>query len=218
MIREHQVIPHSSLSRFLLFSLFSFFYLFLLLFFFHFFFRTIRPPFVVTPPWFRTIRPPFVVTPPWSSTRPTRSVVFFFSSLYFVELCKCFLEAFLFFLLSFANSGETIVLLSSLPLFYRYSMVVQERCRHHSPLDPSLVALGPLFTFIFFSSFFLFCTFVPPPPSGRYPHGGLTPQDLALVASQAARQWFPLWVCCFLRDATRVFQPCCVIASWAGSP
>ena len=41
----------------------------------------------------------------------------FFSSLYFVGLCKCFLDAFLIFLLSFADSNAATVPLSPLSLF-----------------------------------------------------------------------------------------------------
>ena len=55
----------------------------------------------------------------------------------------------------------------------------------------------------------------------RWPYGGLTPLDLALVVPWVACHppwWFSRWACHFLHEATRVFQPYCVITGWAGLP
>ena len=205
-----------NLSRFLL-TLFSLFFLSLLLLFFllllYFFI-------------FWTTAPSSVVTTPWQSARPTRFDLVFFSfllsSLYFVWLCKCFFNAILFFFSSL------------LPTSARPQCLCPY-CRHYLSLSygsvgapPLPFALGPFtrvirspFHLLFFLFLFRFCTFVPPPPSRHRPHGGLAPLDLALVVPQVARHppwWFPRWSPHFLREATRVLQPSCVIMGWVGSP
>jgi len=123
--------------------------------------------------FFRTTAPPSVVAPPWPSARPTRSdFVFFLSSLYFVGLCKCFFNVFLFFIV------------------FRHCLLLP----HGSVgASPSPFTLGPFVGGVrspihnhFFLFLFLFCTSAPSPPSHCHPRGDLAPLDLAPVAPRAA--------------------------------
>ena len=89
----------------------------------------------------------------------------------------------------------------------------------HFVLVFSRIPSSPLFFFFFC---FCHCHASSRSPSCRcHPRGGLTPLDLLLVVLRAGHHppwWFPLWHRLFLLETTRVFQPCCIITGWTGSP
>ena len=179
-------------------------FLFLLLFsFFFFFFHIISPPFVVTPPW------------------PPATHYIFFLFLYFVWLFKCFsFDALLFFTFLFFCQLRRATMSLSLPP-PPFVAIQWQLCACGSFTSG---VKGPV-TYDFFS--FLFSLFY------------LHPHETSTTAMPSSPMWrsrivgpstsgvgdgtppsvgVPLWLRCFLCEATRVFQPCCIITGLVGSP
>ena len=208
--RGYLVTPHSLLSH--VFSsdplLFVYFLSFFCLLFFFFFF--ISPPH--PPRWLHHGR-----------RRSLHSLILYFFSYSFI-LFGC-------------SSASPLMRFC---FFFLLPTPARPRClypcrHHHLPLSygsfafvgPSLVesrALPISFFLVFFLSPFV-CTTMKPPPSTlscrRRPRGHLVQLDLALVVPWATLHplWlFMCWSCRFLCEATKVFQPYCIIVGWVGSP
>jgi len=212
-----QVTLHYSLSHVFsfdpllfvfLFLFFSFFYLFFFFFFFFFFFRITNP---CHPPWWLHLGRQW--------------------GLYGL----CCISSYSFILFGYSNA-------SPLMHFFFFLLPTPTRlwcfcpCHHHhlplsygsftlvGPSPMALRALSHLFSFGSFSLFFVCTTMIHLLSSMSCRHrpcGGLAPLDLALVVPWAmchSLWWFPHWLRCFLRETTKVFQPCCAIAVCAGLP
>jgi len=97
----------------------------------------------------------------------------------------------------------------------------------HSLSGSSLLLLHP--SLLFFSFLFFFSLFLPVASSFVSPVSSMVAGDICTwwyhlfflvfyFVSYFLCGGFPFGRAVFLCEATRVFQPCCIIAGWAGSP